>query len=398
MAMLPFRPTPFFKDKNRAFWRLQMIGWGGAALLRAMTSIANEKPISFLVLVVIATVTGFSISTILSVIYNKLIYQRPLVTWSATAFVLGLAVWVSAFINGWTISLYQSGSGASFAQLVIGVFYIDMTLLGAWSALYYAINFFLQVEEQADQLERLEAQATGAQLAMLRYQLNPHFLFNTLNSISTLVLLKQTEPANAMLTRLSGFLRHTLVTEPGGRVTIEQEVETLQLYLEIERMRFEERLRTDFQIEPAVTEAYLPSMLLQPLVENAIKYAVSTQEEGAKISIAARSIGQTLRVTVSDTGPGLQNRPQASHLPSSIAGGGNTVSTGVGLANIRDRLAQAYGDDHLFEIRTPPEGGFTVIIEIPFEKAPQEDTPPSPAQPKATQSSTTMPANAGLGI
>lgn len=398
MAMLPFRPTPFFKDKNRAFWRLQMIGWGGAALLRAMTSIANEKPISFLVLVVIATITGFSISTILSVIYNKLIYQRPLVTWSATAFVLGLSVWVSAFINGWTISLYQSGSGASFAQLVIGVFYIDMTLLGAWSALYYAINFFLQVEEQADQLERLEAQATGAQLAMLRYQLNPHFLFNTLNSISTLVLLKQTEPANAMLTRLSGFLRHTLVTEPGGRVTIEQEVETLQLYLEIERMRFEERLRTDFQIEPAVTEAYLPSMLLQPLVENAIKYAVSVQEEGAKISIAARSIGQTLRVTVSDTGPGLQNRPQSPHLPSSIAGGGNTVSTGVGLANIRDRLAQAYGDDHLFEIRTPPEGGFTVIIEIPLEKAVQEDTPPSPAKPKATQSSTTMPATAGLGI
>ena len=190
--MLPFRPTPFFADKNRAFWNLQFIGWGGAMLVRSMTSLANEKPLSFLVLVLIATIAGFSISLILSVIYGKLIHQRPLITWGATALVLAVAVCISAFINGWTISLYQGSSEGSFAKLVLGVFYMDMTLLGAWSALYYAINFFLQVEEQTDRLERLEAQATSAQLAMLRYQLNPHFLFNTLNSISTLVLLKQT--------------------------------------------------------------------------------------------------------------------------------------------------------------------------------------------------------------
>ena len=218
--MLPFRPTPFFADKNRAFWNLQFIGWGGSMILRSITNVANEKPLSFLILTLIATITGFSISLILSVVYGKLIKQRPLVTWGATALVLAAAVGVSAFINGWTISLYQSGSEGSFAKLVLGVFYMDMTLLGAWSALYYAINYYLQVEQQADRLERLEAQATSAQLAMLRYQLNPHFLFNTLNSISTLVLLKQTEPANAMLTRLSGFLRHTLVSQPGGKVTV----------------------------------------------------------------------------------------------------------------------------------------------------------------------------------
>ena len=103
-------------------------------------------------------------------------------------------------------------------RLVLGVFYMDMTLLGAWSALYYAINYYLQVEQQADRLERLEAQATSAQLAMLRYQLNPHFLFNTLNSISTLVLLKQTEPGQRDAhppVRLSK--RHTLVTQPGAK-------------------------------------------------------------------------------------------------------------------------------------------------------------------------------------
>jgi len=371
--MLPFSPTPFFADKNRAFWNLQFIGWGGAMLLRSMTSLANEKPLSFLVLVLIATITGFSISLILSVIYGKLINQRPLVTWGATALVLAAAVGVSAFINGWTISLYQAGSEGSFAKLVLGVFYMDMTLLGAWSALYYAINFFLQVEEQADRLERLEAQATSAQLAMLRYQLNPHFLFNTLNSISTLVLLRQTEPANAMLTRLSGFLRHTLVSQPGGKVTVAQEVETLQLYLDIERMRFEERLRTVFGIDPAAADALIPSFLLQPLVENAVKYAVSPQEEGARISLTAQLVGQRLRLTVSDTGPGLRPRAGRTTLPSSMAGSGNTVSTGVGLANIRDRLAQAYGDDHLFEIRTPADGGFTVVIELPYERAETSD-------------------------
>jgi sensor histidine kinase YesM len=369
MAMLPFRPAPFFADKNRAFWRLQAIGWGGSALLRAMTNIANGKP-DQIVLTLIATVTGFSISLILSVVYGQLINRRPLVTWVVTAIALAIAVVVSATINGWTLSLSKGVSDTSFATTVVGVLYIDMTLLGAWSALYYAINYYLQVEEQADRLERLEAQATSAQLAMLRYQLNPHFLFNTLNSISTLVLLKQTEPANAMLTRLSSFLRHTLVTQPGGKVSIAQEVETLKLYLDIERMRFEERLRTMFRIEPAAAGAAIPSLLLQPLVENAIKYAVSPQEEGARISLTAQVIGNRLRVTVADTGPGLQGRPLVPqrYSQNSVSG---TTSTGVGLANIRDRLAQAYGEDHRFEILTPPEGGFTVIIEIPYE--PHED-------------------------
>ena len=363
MAVLRLNPTPFFSDKNAAFWRLQMIGWGGALVLRSVTSLANQRPFEFFRILLIATITGFSISTILSVIYSQLINRRPLITWTVPALVLAIAVTISAFINGWTLSLYQSSSEASFTSLVLGVFYLDLTLLGAWSALYFAINYFIQIEEQADRLERLEAQATGAQLAMLRYQLNPHFLFNTLNSISTLVLLKQTDPANAMLTRLSHFLRHTLESNPGGKVTLAQEVETLRLYLDIERMRFEERLRTEFRIEHRAARALLPSLLLQPLVENAIKYAVSPQEEGAKITLTAQVMGDTLRVAVADSGPGPDAQTSAL-----------TISTGVGLTNIRDRLAQAYGENHRFETRAPPDGGFTVIIEIPFEEAEVEET------------------------
>jgi two-component system LytT family sensor kinase len=369
MAVLPFSPTPFFANKNQAFWRLQFAGWGGAMLLRAMSSLANGQPLSFLVLVLIATISGFSISLILATIYRQLISQRPLVTWGVTALILPFAVGLNAFIDAWVIWLYRSDSDGGFAQLLIGVFYLDATLLGAWSALYYAINFFLQVEERNDQLTQLESQATSAQLAMLRYQLNPHFLFNTLNSISTLVLLKQTEPANAMLTRLSSFLRYTLINEPTARVTVAKEVETLKLYLDIERMRFEERLRTTFVIEPDTQNLLLPSLLLQPLVENAIKYAVSPQEAGAEITIATQLVGQRLRITVSDTGPGLQSKTTDNRLSGVTFDGTEQVSTGVGLANIRDRLAQAYADEHRFETIDPPEGGFAVVIELPVELA-----------------------------
>ncbi|MXO70451.1 sensor histidine kinase [Alteraurantiacibacter buctensis] len=380
VGILELTPTPFFGDKNRAFWRLQLLGWGGAMLLRSATALANDLSLDFLVLVLIATITGFSLSLILSVIYGQLINRRPLVTWGVTALSLAVAVFVSAFINAWTISLRPEAAETSFTSLVLGVFYLDMTLLGAWSALYYAINYFLRVEEQNDRLLRLEAQATAAQLAMLRYQLNPHFLFNTLNSISTLVLLKQTEPANAMLIRLSGFLRHTLVTQPGARVTVAQEVETLHLYLGIERMRFEERLRTEFNIDPAAAQALIPSMLLQPLIENAIKYGVSAQEEGARITLSAQVLGRHLRITVSDTGPGLQGS-RRSDIIDNAPRAGAPASTGVGLANIRDRLAQAYGEDHRFAIETPAGGGFTVFIEIPYER--EEPTQPlaqNPAQ------------------
>jgi LytS/YehU family sensor histidine kinase len=192
---------------------------------------------------------------------------------------------------------------------------------------------------------------------MLRYQLNPHFLFNTLNSISTLVLLKQTERANAMLARLSSFLRYTLANEPTAQVTLAQEVETLKLYLEIEKMRFEERLRPHFRIEAETIGARLPSLLLQPLVENAIKYAVTPSEDGADIWITASREGAAVRIEVADSGP---------------RGGAGLVSvhsTGVGLANIQDRLTQAYGPGHGFTTRANERGGFSVIIEIPVDSS-----------------------------
>ena len=367
MALVPFKPSPFFANKNRAFWNLQTAGWAGAMLLRVIPAVFNGQGFAFLVTIVTNTIIGYSISLIVSVMFQALINRRPLITWSVSFAVLIIATTVYATLDAWIVSLFRQDSETPFTVLLLGVFFFDLMLLGAWSALYYAINFFLQVEEKADQLMRMQNQATLAQLAMLRYQLNPHFLFNTLNSISTLVLLKETEPANAMLSRLSSFLRYTLVNEPTGRVTIAQEVETLKLYLEIEKMRFEERLRPIFDIDPQTSDAMLPSLLLQPLVENSIKYAVTPLEEGADITVKTRLVGERLRIIVSDSGPGLQAADAKRKIRQMAV-----TSTGVGLTNIRDRLAQAYGDDHRFEIRSQNKGsGFAVLIDIPAERKAQ---------------------------
>ncbi len=370
---LPMQPAPFFQNKARAFWNLHGLGWAAVFVLRAALQVTGGQPISSLVPVLIWVVTGYSLTLILSAFYRRLINRRPLVTWGSTLALWLIATALYSYIDAWVSSIQNPDSTAGFVPVFLAALFINGIVLAAWSSLYYAINYFLRVEEQADQLLRLEAQAASAQLAMLRYQLNPHFLFNTLNSISTLVLLKQTEPANAMLARLSAFLRHTLAYEPTAQVTLEQEVETLKLYLDIEKMRFEDRLRTRFDVDPRVTRTRLPSLLLQPLIENAIKYAVTPQEEGAEIILSAQLVGQNVRITVSDTGPGLNGAPDR---PS--------YSTGVGLANTRDRLAQAFGDRHRFETTSPAEGGFSVIIELPL----MMEQPPSLAAPTSPQNAT----------
>ncbi len=357
LSPLRLHGQPFFEDKNRAFWVLQTIGWGGYFILRTLSGIANAMEWSYVLHTALLTASGYSITLLMAAAYRRLILMRPLVTWLATVTIVIVAAAGFSAIETWSVSTFVQPGTRPEGIRFLGAILLTVSLLVAWSALYYSINFFLLLEEQSDRLLRLESQASNAQLAMLRYQLNPHFLFNTLNSISTLVLLKQTERANAMLSRLSSFLRYTLVNESTGLVTMSQEIETLKLYLEIEKMRFEERLRPHFHIDPSCSQALLPSLLLQPLIENAIKYAVTPQEEGADISIEVKRHVDRVLITVWDTGPGADSQYQSRALQS----------TGVGLANIRDRLAQAYGDNHRFETQSETSGGFRVFIEIPFQ-------------------------------
>ncbi|WP_404828312.1 sensor histidine kinase [Sphingomonas parva] len=360
----PFRlqQQPFFDDKNRAFWILQSVGWGGYFFLRSLSGIANNFGFNLIIHIALLTATGYSLTLLMAAMFRRLIKMRPVMTWVSSILLVLIASTAFSAIEVWSHATFIKPGLRPEGLQFFGSIILTVSLLVAWSALYYGINYYLLLEEQSDRLLRIEGQASAAQLAMLRYQLNPHFLFNTLNSISTLVLLKQTERANAMLSRLSSFLRYTLVNEPTGTVTVAQEVETLKLYLEIEKMRFEDRLRPRFDLEESVCRARLPSLLLQPLVENAIKYAVTPQEEGADIEIAARRVGDRVVITVRDTGPGAEDHWVKAQ-----------ESTGVGLANIRDRLGQAYGPDHRFETESNRNGGFGVTIEIPFQIEPAEE-------------------------
>jgi two-component system, LytTR family, sensor kinase len=346
---------PFFDDKNRAFWILQSIGWTGYFLLRSLSGFANSMGWMWLVHTLLLTATGYSLTLLMASLYRRLIKMTPLWTLVLSLATVLLAAGMFSVIETWSVATFLKPDLKPVGVALLGPILLNFALLAAWTALYYGINYFLLLEDQIRLRERLESQASTAQLAMLRYQLNPHFLFNTLNSISTLVLLKQTERANAMLARLSSFLRYTLANEPTAKVTLAQEVETLKLYLEIEKMRFEERLRPHFKIDTDTIGARLPSLLLQPLIENAIKYAVTPAENGADIWISAVREGQAIRLEVADNGDGAEGE---------LAG---SPSTGVGLANIRDRLSQAYGAAHRFETKQNDRGGFSVIIEIPFE-------------------------------
>jgi sensor histidine kinase YesM len=346
---------PFFEDKNRAFWILQSIGWSGYFFLRSLSGFANSMGWMYLVHTLLLTATGYSLTLLMASLFRRLIKMMPVWTLLLSLLAVVVASMTFSVIETWSVSTFLKPNFRPVGIEYLGAILLNFALLAAWTALYYGINYFLLLENEIRQREKLEGQASTAQLAMLRYQLNPHFLFNTLNSISTLVLLKQTERANAMLARLSSFLRYTLANEPTAKVTLAQEVETLKLYLEIEKMRFEERLRPHFRIESETIGARLPSLLLQPLIENAIKYAVTPAENGADIWITATREGQAVRIEVADNGVGEGAEIAAS------------PSTGVGLANIRDRLSQAYGGGHRFETRQNEQGGFSVILEIPYE-------------------------------
>ncbi|MFQ3236587.1 MAG: two-component system LytT family sensor kinase, partial [Paraglaciecola sp.] len=188
------------------------------------------------------------------------------------------------------------------------------------------------------------------------YQLNPHFLFNTLNAISTLILMKDNKTADAMVSRLSDFLRYSLDKDPIKKVPLRQEIEALELYLEIEKVRFEDRLTVIWDIQQNSAQALVPSLILQPLIENSIKYAISKLEEGGCIAISAKVFGRDLMLEVADNGPGAH-----------IVNGQLYRVNGVGVENIQDRLRSLYNNDFSFNVSANQPSGIKVSIRIPFE-------------------------------
>jgi sensor histidine kinase YesM len=229
-------------------------------------------------------------------------------------------------------------------------FYIDLIIatlivIGAHALLYYQ-------RFQAAQLEQvsLKAQVAQAQLRALKMQLHPHFLFNTLHSISSLVL-EDPPKANSMIARLGDFLRLTLDHSNQQLVTLREETEFARCYLEIEQVRFGDRLTVEFKIEPATLSAEVPHLILQPVVENAIQHAIAPRAAPGRVEITASRRNDSVRLEVNDTGPGM---------------GRGAEGEGLGLSNVRARLEQLYGNNFSLELTNGPSQGLTVTLEIPF--------------------------------
>jgi LytS/YehU family sensor histidine kinase len=228
--------------------------------------------------------------------------------------------------------------------------------------LYFAIKYYQVFQEIRESALKSASMAHEAQLKMLRYQLNPHFLFNTLNAISTLILERQIDPANRMVTKLSSFLRYSLDNDPMQKITLSQELGALQLYLDIEKVRFEDRLNLELDIEDEARSALIPSLLLQPLVENAIKYGIARSDKGSTLLIAAKVFAGDLLLEVCDDGPGVE-----------LVDGQIPDATGVGLRNTRERLVELYGSKHSFRLKKTDPHGLTINIRIPFETQQSDD-------------------------
>jgi signal transduction histidine kinase len=215
----------------------------------------------------------------------------------------------------------------------------------------------LELAVAREAASRAEAAASAASLAALRYQLNPHFLFNTLNAISSLIVTKEYRTADAMLAKLSEFLRATLSSEPDALLPLEDELATLQHYLEIESVRFGERLAVEFVCPPALNSALVPGFLLQPLIENAIKYALAPSAVPVTIRVEASSDDDMLLVSVEDDGTGQEKDARPG--------------TGVGIANVRQRLETLYGTKGSLET-LKRERGFLAIARLPLERRSDE--------------------------
>ena len=373
----------FFADKGRIFWALQAAGWLGFLLLH-LFSVAplmgvGGRTQQTLGYSIVSTLIGFLTTSILMrPTFRFARRQGPaslLAVALTTTVAMALAMTAAkmrafeVFFGDYGRDLIRNRLEAMGADSLLGfvpeilrVLMPDLPanlfLLMSWAGFYFGINYYLTLRNETERRLNAARLADQAQLKMLRYQLNPHFLFNTLNAISTLVLEKDTKPANDMLTQLSAFLRYSLDSDPLQKTTLAEELRALQLYLDIEKTRFGDRLEIVYDIDPETREAMVPSLIMQPAIENAIKYAIAHMEAGGRIAICAKKEGDMLKLGVEDNGP---NAPKD---PSAILDDGRT---GVGLLNMRDRLAHLYGGRQSFKLTRVDPAGLRVGFTLPFE-------------------------------
>jgi sensor histidine kinase YesM len=273
---------------------------------------------------------------------------------SLVVHLLGSAVFSLAYmvLRAW-VGQWQGASSfsAAFQRLLLKTWPYDLLIYWVIVAVRHAFDYYRKYRERELRTLELEKGLAQAKLQALQMQLNPHFLFNTLHSISALMH-RDVEAADGMITRLSDLLRAALAGADTQEVTLRQELRFLERYLEIEKIRFGPRLAIQMDIAPDTFEAQVPNLILQPLVENAIRHGIEPRARPGRIELRARREANILALDVCDNGAGLPKKGQ--------------IEEGVGLSNTRARLRELYGEAHRFELSGGPEGGLRVQLSIPF--------------------------------
>jgi len=366
-----------------SFWLLHAAGWLAYGLAMTVSRVGMFPLRYMAVSKGMLMVMGFLISLGLRYVYRPLIRRgTPLLVLLVVAVVasyVASVVWTAAdnvFDYPVTLALgVREPEPRGPIRPFYGAVYNAFTML-AWSVLYIGIRYYAALQAERERSLKAEAAAHQAQLEALRYQINPHFLFNALNAVSTLVTERRNDEASRMLARVSDFLRLTLTAPVRDEVALADEVDYVRQYLEIERVRFGERLRTEFDLAPDTWEAAVPAFVLQPLIENAVRHAIAPREAGGAITLEAHRSGEMLHVSIVDDGPGVRDEPQ-----------GNGTGR-IGLTNTRDRLRQLYGDRGRLQLVSVPGGGTRATIEIPFRRTvgdPALHSVPLPAQRSADE-------------
>ena len=269
----------------------------------------------------------------------------------AASYILGVLCTVASALA----ALHFSGSKDPLSwSLVLAQAFEPAIVLGAWGALYFGIKHYVIVEEQRGRLLASEATAREAQLQALRYQLQPHFLFNTLNAVSSLVVSKQPELATEMIAKLAGLLRTTLSRPTAHAVTLREELAVTEEYLSIEQVRFGPRLAASVKVTSQAYDAWVPRFLLQPLVENAIRHGIARCPNGGEVAIRAAVINGRLQIDIEN------DRTAAAPTPS------NDEGHGLGLTNTRARLEKLYGAEGSLTVSTTMANRFLICIALPL--------------------------------
>ena len=285
---------------------------------------------------------------------NLLLYFPALISFAAIHQVIHLTV-LWSITPRWRQN-YPALIDCYRAYFAFG-FYIDLIIALLIVIAVHALLYYQSFRASELAQSSLETQLAQAKLRALKMQLHPHFLFNTLHSISSLVL-EDPPKANSMIARLGDFLRLTVDNSEQQLVTLKEETEFLRCYLDIEQVRFGDRLTVAFELEPQTLSAQVPHLILQPMVENAIQHAIAPRATPGHINIEAKRLNSLLRVAISDNGPGISSN---ANLP---------WKQGIGLTNVRTRLQQIYGPNFRFELMNASHGGLTVVMEIPFQREP----------------------------